>query len=177
MSMKMKTSSGAVDVVAPVNGAYAPIDAVRDLIVLPLLTPHSATASIGFGLGVTSGRNYAFNGGGAPGDYIEWDAYLSAGTWAIYLTTLQQNNGGQGQMSIDGTNVGSLIEFYAASTTVDVLVSITGITVATSGVYPVRLTVPSKDASSSLYRALVQTIVLRRTASGLTPPGPSTPDS
>jgi hypothetical protein len=114
---------------------------------------------------------------GAQNAEINWDVLLGAGTWTIELIYLSSNTQGifTVQLSTDGTvftNVGSApynasgstIDSYSASPTKNVVSSLTGITVSTTGRYRLKLLMATKNGSSSGYGGSLQHVQLRRTA-------------
>lgn len=102
--------------------------------------------------------------GAADGDYAQWDVLLSAGTWQLDVVYLSATSAGIMQAQIDGTNVGSTVDTYAAAGVADNLHTVTGIAVATAGLHTLKLLVSGKNASSSNYILRIQAVALRRTA-------------
>lgn len=98
------------------------------------------------------------------GDYVEWNVLLQAGTWSLDAVLTRFAAAGIAQFSVDGSNVGSAFDCYAASTTPHADHSATGIVIATTAVYPVRLTVAGKNASASGYGMALEALALKKTA-------------
>lgn len=108
---------------------------------------------------------------------IVWDIVLSAGTWTLELMHSTGSNRGiyTAALSEDGvtfTDVGSspylasasTIDGYNAGGATETRSSLTGITIASTGRYALRLKMATKNASSSNYLGALQHVQLRRTA-------------
>jgi len=141
--------------------------------VMPLMAGSTAlsvfaapSASVGT-YAPTAGSNavYLISSSTAVNDYIEWAYFpLAAGTYTVSLTHMTGTGNGQLRISIDGSNIGGgVIESYAASTAAAREV-ITGVSVASSGLHTVRITTPSKNASSSAYVMRLVDLAFARTA-------------
>jgi hypothetical protein len=100
--------------------------------------------------------------GSAAGDWSEYTWDGSAGTWSVKLAFAKGGASGTVTASIDGVNIGSPMDLY--SSVADVLsATITGVTVATSGLHTLRFTAASKNASSSGYFVSMGAATLTRT--------------
>jgi hypothetical protein len=106
---------------------------------------------------------FTYNSSSAQNDEIMFPVVLSAGTWQIEIICLASNNCGIATVSLGGSSVGTM-DTYSASTTRNVVKSITGISVATSGQTTLSFKIATKNASSSNYRFNPQLISLLRTA-------------
>lgn len=95
--------------------------------------------------------------------YIEFPVLLSPGTWTITFLTTTDTDRGIYTVTLDGTSVGT-VDGYAASNNHNVELSITGISVATGGRKLLRLTMATKNASSSAYYGYLSILVCKRTA-------------
>ena len=95
--------------------------------------------------------------------YVEWEVYLSAGTWKMNVGYTTAINGGIVTPSIDSSDL-STIDMYTGSTVWRNTASYTGIVVGSSGVVPVRFRAASKNASSSGYYIRLYAIEFVRTA-------------
>jgi hypothetical protein len=82
--------------------------------------------------------------------YAEWSIPLSAGSWKMELVGQKGTNRGIGTFTIDGTEIGT-IDQYAASYTSNDIYTISGITISSSGNKRLRVTVSTKNGSSSDY--------------------------
>jgi hypothetical protein len=115
----------------------------------------------------------------AQNDEINFDVVLAAGTWTFELMYVKQTGGGgifTVQLSTDAsafTSIGSapynasgstIDSYTAGATTYNVLGSLTGITIATTGRYRLKLLMATKNAGSANYTGVIQHIQLRRTA-------------
>jgi hypothetical protein len=120
------------------------------------LSAESGTWAIASGL-------YLQSSASANTDYLEWAFLPLGGTYTINLAVFTGSNMGQYRVSIDGVDVGSLVEGYAASGAYTSLEVGTGIVVA-PGVHTVRISVPSKNASSSAHVMRFISIDFTRTA-------------
>lgn len=116
-----------------------------------------------------------FYNNGAVNDYVEWDAYLDTGTWKIAIIHEKRPDGGIFSLQLDGGTVGT-IDSYAAGATPNNYAEVTGISITGAGVKALRLSALSKNASSSSYYIIHQSIALIRTSgTGSTPSGSDTP--
>lgn len=114
----------------------------------------------------TSGGNgiHMANSSAASGDYIQWNNVPSGtGTYTLGIVYQQGASGGQVQLSIDGSDVGSTYEMYAASTTLVRDVSLTGLSL-TAGLHNIKAISSAKNGSSSGYTIRILSMTLYRTA-------------
>ena len=93
--------------------------------------------------------------------YVEYKVDLKQGTFALDLYFARDGNRAILTVAIDGTDVGTIDQYGA--TELNSLATLTGITVATSGVHTVRLTAATKHASSTGYDSYVNWIKFRKT--------------
>jgi len=113
----------------------------------------------------------------AQNNSIEWDVLLAAGTWTLELGHGKNNTLGIFTVSLSTdastyTDVASspynasasTIDGYAASASYVNRSTITGITIATTGRYRLRLKMATKHASSSGYASELWGLRLLRTA-------------
>lgn len=96
-------------------------------------------------------------------DEMVWKVQLGAGTWTVTVVSTHAANAPILTATLDGTSIGT-IDLYGAGTTKNSQDSLTGVSVATSGVYSFKLAALSKNASSSAYIAQVYAITFIRTA-------------
>lgn len=123
-----------------------------------------------FEAGGTPGRTQASgaSGGGylnsvdADGTYLGWKVCVAAGTYTLTLVYPKTTTRGKLQMSVDGVDVGTLLDAYNGSTTYNNVHTATGIAL-TEGPHTVRITVNGKNASSTGYRIGAQWLSLERT--------------
>jgi len=97
----------------------------------------------------------------ANGNWIEYDAWIPAGTWTLTLPYYRATNSAIVDVSIGGAVVGS-IDMYGSNG--PVTGTITGISVATTGIHRIRLAINGKHASSSAYNVQYDWLHFRRTA-------------
>ena len=96
-------------------------------------------------------------------DSIEWEADLSAGTWTFELRFLAISSGGIATLSIDGTDVGEF-DTYAATSANNSTAQITGATIGTTSSKRIKLTMATRNASSSGFRCYMTYLAAQRTA-------------
>jgi hypothetical protein len=85
----------------------------------------------------------------ANGDNITYPVYLMAGTYTLLILTVTQTDGGKVDIALNGTVVGTVDQY--ASLADNVRQTITGIVVASAGIYNLKWTVNGKNAGSSGY--------------------------
>ena len=112
--------------------------------------------------GYTQGA--AYNPSVANGNYFGYKVALAAGTWRLDVIYRKSTDGGIWQPKLDGTNVGSGVDSYAAATAYNNLHAVTGISVTAAGMKELRLELTGKHASSTAYLMVLQSITLARTA-------------
>lgn len=100
---------------------------------------------------------------GAQNAETNYDLILAKGTWTVELLHTAQNNAGIYTVQLDGVTVGT-IDGYSAPTTRNTRSSITGVVVAKTQKYRLKLLMATKNASSASYTGILQHIQLRRTA-------------
>jgi hypothetical protein len=100
---------------------------------------------------------------GDQNNEVGWDVVLAAGTWTITLIGIKSTDYGICTVSLDGSSVGTL-DMYAASSTNNNVMSLTGVTVSATGKKRLLLKMATKNASSSAYKAAVNIVSLLRTA-------------
>lgn len=93
--------------------------------------------------------------------FVEWDLTMEAGTWTLDLYYAKNTSFGIYTISLDGVSVGT-IDSYAASSVTGNITSIAGIVVA-AGVHALRLTMATKNASSSDYVGIFNAVSMVRT--------------
>lgn len=108
-------------------------------------------------------NGYKYNSSNADGNYIEFKAYLAAGTYTMKMFCLtSQNNGKIDFVSSAFTTF--TIDQYSAGLTYNVVRTQTGITVATSGLYTIKLLLNGKTGSPGGYYCYFSQIDFYRTA-------------
>ena len=98
----------------------------------------------------------------AVNDEVVYKVALDAGTWTITAIGQTNSSSGISTVYLDATSIGTL-DWYSASGTNNVVKKITGIIIATPGIYALRFKMASKNASASAYRLSAQLINLTRT--------------
>lgn len=114
---------------------------------------------------VLAWSHFYYRNGGTQDDRINYSVYLAAGTYTLNLLHLKTNNSGIIDISLDNyaTSEGT-VDAYNASTLYNQITTVTGIVVATAGLYTLSLKVGTKNASSSSYFMLLVMMSLFRTA-------------
>lgn len=116
---------------------------------------------------ITGGDIYS---SGAQNEYIQFNTYLSPGTYDLTLLYHKWTDRGIFTIYVDdlatgtaGTTSIGTIDSYAAGVVDNVFSTISGFTVATGGQKAIRLSMKTKNASASAYYAVVSMITLTRT--------------
>lgn len=116
---------------------------------------------------VTQASNFLMGGvlqsSGAQNDEVGWDVVLAAGTWTFSVVCTKGTTRGTANVSLDGISIGT-IDMYGASTTDNNLLSITGVTVATTGKKRLLVRMASKNVSASSYVGTINLVSMLRTA-------------
>lgn len=135
--------------------------------IVPFLTSASHTNwntnTANPGSGAATIMNGCRDSSGAQNAEIHWPLVLAAGTWNFEILSRDWSDRGIYTLFFDASSKGTM-DGYNASDTLNVLHSVTGITVATSGKVDVSLKMATKNASSSNYRGSIQAVRLLRTA-------------
>jgi hypothetical protein len=103
------------------------------------------------------------NSTGAQNAYMEWKVPLSAGTWTFGMNHYAGADRGIYTLTIDGGSSLGTIDGYAAGSA-GTYSTITGIAVTSNTNALVRLTMATKNASSSAYGAYFVGATMQRTA-------------
>lgn len=111
------------------------------------------------------------NAGATQNAWAEWKVWLPQGTFDLDVYGISSTNRGIAEFTLDGSTIGSQ-DWYSASGVFNVLKTITGINAPTTGIYTLRMTAVSKNASSSAFSLTPSWLQFRRTASA-TNPAPS----
>lgn len=101
------------------------------------------------------------NTSSALNDESVWNVALDAGTWTATFIYYRLTNAPIITAYLDSTSLGT-VDMYGSAAT-DTVATITGITVATAGVYAFKVKATSKNGSSSGYRQLWQMLTWTRT--------------
>ncbi len=114
--------------------------------------------------GSTSAASYTYiaNGSAAQNDAIGQPLRLAAGSWNLTLMFLANSSYGIITVKLDGVSVGT-IDCYAASATWNQTATVS-FTVPTDGEHVVSFVLATKNASSSGYGSVIESLQLRRTA-------------
>lgn len=108
-------------------------------------------------------KAFAYLNAGAINDEINFKVMLQAGTYTFSVLTDTDVNRGIITFSVDGSSVGTQ-DCYSSSTVHNVTKSVTGISVATSGIHTISYKMASKNASSSNYIVVLSVLSFIRTA-------------
>lgn len=109
-------------------------------------------------LGTNSGKLPGYDG-----FWIEYDVPLAAGTYTCAVVAARGTDAGQVDVLLDGTAVATGLEFYNAGPSYAIRTQ-TGIVVATTKTYRVRVRVLTKNASALHYYCSLIRLRFRRTA-------------
>jgi len=108
--------------------------------------------------------NGAFwNSSGAQNDGVSYQVYLAAGTYTLMIEHSRATDYGIAHVTIDTTEVGT-IDMYADPADTNNRATITGISIASSGLKTLKFEAKSKNASSSAYTISMYILCLWRTA-------------
>lgn len=100
---------------------------------------------------------------GASGRWVEFQAWLPAGTWKLTEAGYRGASQGIADITLDGGSVVGQIDNYGSAGYMK-LPAATGIVVPTTKIYTVRLTATSKNASSGGYALYIDNLEFRRTS-------------
>lgn len=120
------------------------------------------------------GMGYFWNGAGGLNDEANWDVWLDAGTWKIASVHQTRPDAAIVTWQFNGVSQGTM-DFYVASQVDNVYTELTGLSVATAQVVTLKALAASKNASSTSYVQLHNSIALIRTAGANTTGGSDTP--
>lgn len=99
----------------------------------------------------------------AANKHIEWDVPITAGTWTLTVIHYTTGSGGICTPSIGGSDLATF-DTYTAGNVRNVVYQASGIVIADSAIYELKLRTDSKNASSSAYDLSLHLINLTRTA-------------
>jgi hypothetical protein len=116
-------------------------------------------------IAINAGRIYQadLDSTGAQNAALTWDVWLTAGTWRIDVMHVVGTDRGIYTVSLDGVTAGTIDGYSVSHLLPNQLGAITGIAVATTKVYELKVLMATKNASSSNYYGAIQKIRLRRT--------------
>lgn len=109
----------------------------------------------------TSVQQYISDGN--QNDEIQYKVFLQAGTYSFSIVSDKDVNRGIYTVSIDGTSVGTS-DAYSSTRVYVAVLTLTGITVATSAVHTLDIKMATKNASSSGYYGTLSLFTFIRTA-------------
>lgn len=104
-----------------------------------------------------------YNSSNNDGDQVDYEIYLGAGTYTFKLLHAKNTNFGIIKLLVDDVEKGS-IDSYAASAELNVISTITGVEIASSGVKTVSLKIDGKNGSSTGYYLNISAIYIYKTA-------------
>lgn len=130
--------------------------------VFDVFTPPISLVGFDSFAGASGGSYYTVLYSAAPGvgDYMEWDAYLPAGTWTAQMTCGGGSDQGIVTVTLAGVSFTTFDGYLGAGTQ---RIKNTGLTIATSGVKRVRMEITSKNAGSGNYYFRFVALGLTRT--------------
>lgn len=108
-------------------------------------------------------RYFLTNSTNANGDGIGFNVYLYAGTYKVNWNAVKNTDRPKVDVKIDTTLI-SNVDLYAGSLNVTNIQTVTGIVIASDGLYSLRFVANTKNASSSGYTHSYSGIELIRTA-------------
>lgn len=100
---------------------------------------------------------------GAQNDETAVDVWLDTGTYKIAVVHNENTSHGIETHSLDGTTVGTIDEYNAGGAQVNQYDEITGIAIATAGVYEYKIKAATKNAGSSNYYLSLDSLAWIRT--------------
>lgn len=109
------------------------------------------------------GMGYLQHTAAGTGCYVTYDVALDAGTWTLTWIRGSGPAGGIVTVSLGGVDLAPTVDTYSAGGTANLVSQWTGITVATAGVYELKLRTDSKHASSTGYNFASALYALTRT--------------
>lgn len=145
-------SSGAIDALVPWHFWIDPFTTAATNTNWNTLTINASQIHNGFMLS-----------SGAQNDEIGWDVVLAAGTWEFSIRARTDTNRGIATVTLDGSSVGTM-DMYTAAGAFNQLLTISSISVATTGKKRLLFKMATKNASSSSYFGSFSNVGLRRTA-------------
>lgn len=87
---------------------------------------------------------------------------LSSGTYTLTVVTFKDTDRGIMTVAIDGTSVGTLDTYDTQAVLIDS--TLTGLAVTSTAVHTLKITMATKNASSSSYVGVINALHLTRTA-------------
>lgn len=108
-------------------------------------------------------QSYTYRNSPAQSESVSWKAYLAAGTYTARLIGKSDSDFGIGHLFIDATDVGGFDQ-YSSGAASNVVLDITNITVSQSGLKTIKVSVDTKNESSTGYRLFITMLALWRTA-------------
>lgn len=107
--------------------------------------------------------NFFYNASAAQNDEVTFPIYLKAGTWELQMLVVQLSSSGIATILLDNVSQGTL-DTYQAGFNYNIIKTLSGISVATSGLKTLSIRMATKNASASSYRINVTMITLLKTA-------------
>lgn len=98
---------------------------------------------------------------GGSGSSIEWDVLLDAGTYTFDVFGYKNTDAGIIDVLVDGVSVGTVDQYAASGATAKQTVA--SVVIAAAGVKRIKLSVTTKNASSSAYLARISALGFTRT--------------
>lgn len=84
-------------------------------------------------------------------DWVEYDVTLESGTWNLDIIHVKRSNYGIGTVSLDSSNIGTFDMYDVSGGLYNQIATISSINVSDAGTYKLRITIATKNASSSSY--------------------------
>lgn len=108
-------------------------------------------------------NSFFYNSSSTNGDNCIYKVYLAAGTYTLRTIAIKNANYGIAKILLDTTQIATF-DFYNASVLYNQFFTQTGIVVAASGLYNLKLLCNTKNALSSSYLLPLSDLTLYRTA-------------
>lgn len=106
---------------------------------------------------------YYRNSTESDGDYLDFNVFLSTGTYVINLLCMKYGSAGIIDFLVDGVEVGS-IDTYSVATIYNSLYTSPAFKITSSGLKKLRVIIDGKHAGSASYNAAIVYLGLSRTA-------------
>lgn len=147
-----------------VSAAKLKSEALPQIVNVPaIVIPTASTGGRSFSADSTSVfGGYAYGTTFTQNNYLEWSVVLTAGTYTLVTVYAKNSDAGIATIAVNGSNLATTVDGYAATFTRNNLSTITGLTI-TAGTNTIRYTAATKNASSSNYTWYYHGFALTRT--------------
>ncbi len=144
------------------DAAKEKLDGIASGVMARIFSPIKPSAQSG-GFGYTFAGSIEFYNAGtyAIGDYAEFLVPLAAGNYNFDISYATFSSAGIIKLTVDGVDIGATIDAYSATTVRYLQTTRSSVAVA-GGLTPIRIEVTGKNASSSNYRYIIQSILANK---------------